>query len=639
MWSRGLVASAALVACAAPAPRAELGAVAAQGSAAVSLADAGRPAAAPSCPAAVDLRELLERHSQAFGTLEEVAAALPRRIRGSVEQGGSRSAIAAVLDRDRFRTETSIAGIPIASGIDARGAWSSSVNGVVHRLEGEEAIAVRFASWLENRGYLRSLDDARDDVRCDAKGGTAHVTVSTKHGALGDPELVFDLESARLEAATVTRADGSRMTTEIVSWTPAARRPRFPAEWVERPEGGSSARVVVDAHEEGVSCDDACTTAPDDVFSVVWPKRGSVTIPMVFQLGQVSVRAEVEGRSVWALLDSGAGVTAVDTTTPLGAAFHPLTHVSGRGSTQKITAGLGELRQVTFGALTMPRLPVVSVPIPALDAFGARRPELILGYSLFAAHPVRIDYARKEIVVAESAERLHGPRSPSLPIRYWGGRIVVELEVEGARGFAEIDTGNSGGVGLNARWATAHGLPGVTPKLEMSYRGGAGTEETKTTLWRAKRTSLGPIRVERRLVHVDDPHAGPNLVGIVGNEVFARCAAIVVDAPGRRLWFEPPCDRPVAEDLSGWRLDHRPDPAWPDRPWIVSGVLPGGTADRAGVLVGDRLLSVDGKPATLDRTTFGAVLAQAPGTVVKLEVEREGARTSAPLRLVRILEN
>ena len=52
---------------------------------------------------------------------------------------------------------------------------------------------------------------------------------------------------------------------------------------------------------------------------------------------------------------------------------------------------MGELETVIVGDLLLQHLPVASVPIPALDDAGDKRPELILGYSLFEAMAVRID--------------------------------------------------------------------------------------------------------------------------------------------------------------------------------------------------------------------------------------------------------
>jgi S1-C subfamily serine protease len=66
-------------------------------------------------------------------------------------------------------------------------------------------------------------------------------------------------------------------------------------------------------------------------------------------------------------------------------------------------------------------------------------------------------------------------------------------------------------------------------------------------------------------------------------------------------------------------------------------VVQGGSADRAGVKAGDRLLAVGDRPAILERSTFDPVTRQPPGTAVPVVVVRDGARRESTLHLVRLL--
>jgi hypothetical protein len=598
-----------------------------------------RPAPSASCPAHPDLGDVLGRHAAKFGSEAAAAASLPRRARGHAEINGSKGAYAHVLGKEQSRMDMSVAGIPIAAGFDRRGAWSLALDGVVHRLEREEAIGVAFDDWLSRRRYLRALDARRDVVRCTADSGQPRITVDAKLPELGNPQLVFAMDSASLESASHERPDGSRATLEFRRWSELEGGVRWPTEWAERPDVGSPIHVSVTTQENRVACDDGCAAVPVDRFVIAWPKEERFTLPMKLYARELSFSAEVNGRKTWALLDSGAGLSAVDATTPLGAAFTPALQVEGAGATQKLMLGLGEIRDVRLGTVALPRLPVVSVPIPALDDFGARRPELIVGYSVFAAAAVRVDYRGSVIVLARTAEKLHDARASSVPIRYWDGKPVVEFEVDGSRGFIELDTGNGGGVSMHARWAKAHGFPGGVRTVDVRYLAGAGTKETVTTLWRARSVMLGPIRVENRIVQIDDPPSGPNLAGLIGNGVFARCAAVIFDLRERRVWFEPPCDRKVPEDLAGWHLERKIDPAFPERPWTVGRIVPGGSAARAGLLPTDRLLAVDGRPATLDRTSFEDRLEQPKGTQVRVDIVRDGKKQTVLLPLWPILDD
>jgi hypothetical protein len=102
---------------------------------------------------------------------------------------------------------------------------------------------------------------------------------------------------------------------------------------------------------------------------------------------------------------------------------------------------------------------------------------------------------------------------------------------------------------------------------------------------------LGPIRLTEPLVAIDSVRSpSDRIAGQVGNGVFAHCAAVVLDIENRTLWLEPPCDRDLPEDLSGWVLERKDSAAYPDRPWVARFVIPGGSADLAGVKAGDRIL-------------------------------------------------
>lgn len=593
------------------------------------------PQPANGCPASIDLGDLLARHAAAFGSEAAVLAALPRTLHGKLLINGATSPFELRIDRARHRFDFTVAGIPVGSGIDDRGAWVLDVPGVVHRLDGEEAIGARFDAWLARRGYL-AIDPRSVAVSCTADGGGARVAIAAKLPELGDPELVFEPTGARLVAASHASADGRRSKVELVRWSRAEAGVSWPLAWTERPEVGSPTTVTV-AAAAGIACGD-CLGAPADTFTLAWPKEGVVTLPMALEGDELSLRAKVGGREVWALLDSGAGVSAVDARTPLGAAFRPRVQLEGSGSTQKLMFGLGELTDVSLGPLAMPRLPVVSVPIPALDNFGTRRPELIAGYSIFAAAAVRVDYAKSEIAIAPSGAELHGPAAVAVPIRYWTGKPMAAVDVEGERGFIEIDTGNSGGVDLFKRWASAHGFPGARKTLELSVKSGAGEGETRTVLTRIGRARLGPIEVTSSLATIADPPSGANVVGLAGNEILSRCAAVVLDVRARQLWLEPPCDRTRPESLGGWQLAHKPDPAFPDRPWIVGKMIPGSSAARAGLRSSDRLLSVGGKPATADRSSFATATAAPPGSKIDVEIARDGATEHIEMVLVRLLD-
>ena len=285
--------------------------------------------------------------------------------------------------------------------------------------------------------------------------------------------------------------------------------------------------------------------------------------------GELLVSVKVEGRQVHAFLDSGAGITVVDSTLPIGKAFVPTSNVAAQGATQKLRVGLGELPVVDLGDLHVEHLPTASVPIPSLEAFGDKRPEIVLGYTFFALGAVRVDYTKGEVVLAERAESLVEAGSRSVPMRVLGGKLVADVTIDGQPAAIELDTGNAGGIDLTKRWASAHGLPGTHKHVTVRGQFGAGASETDDVFFRLGSAALGPLAVGDTLAQISEEPGDSTLAGLAGNQIFARCDAVVFDHARRTLWLEGACTNPTPQTRFGWRLTRKDDPAFASTPWVV----------------------------------------------------------------------
>ena len=575
----------------------------------------------------------LERHAKAYGTPAAVEATLPLVMDGAIEVEGKAGDRQLVLAKDRFRVTGAIGPSAFAAGVDAEGPWSiGSASGVFERLLDDEALGVRIDPWFFRRGYV-AFDPARDKATCqDDK-----VTVSYQRPEIGDPVMVFDVDSASLLSFEHRQADGRKTLVTIASWTEADKGVRWPRKWTEHPVTGSATVSTLAKITSGLTCSSWATAAlapptlEGDACLAPPPER--LRVPMIHLFGQLLVRASIGTRPVWALLDSGAGITCVDATTPSGEAFKPALEVHGSGSTQKIKLGIGALPDIALGDLHAVEVPTASVPIPALASFGNKRPELILGYSFFAAAAVRVDFKKGEVVLAKSAAGLASPNARKLAARHVDGKLLVDGEIEGHAAVFQLDTGNSGGLDLVKRWASKHGIPGEKKTLVVRGRFGAGEAETESTYFRLGHASLGPIKADRTVAQISDPPDTGHVAGLAGNAMLARCDAVVFDHAGRTVHLEGACDKPVPEQRIGWGVDPKPDPSVKDRPWLVVMVAPGGAAAAAGVEKGDRLLEVDGVPANDDVNVFSRLDTKPDGAKIPLVVSRNGVKKTLTLVL------
>jgi len=62
--------------------------------------------------------------------------------------------------------------------------------------------------------------------------------------------------------------------------------------------------------------------------------------------------------------------------------------------------------------------------------------------------------------------------------------------------------------------------------------------------------------------------------------------------------------------------------------------MPGGSADQAGLLVGDRLLTIGGKPAALDVAAMWKLESKPAGTKIPLMVSRDRKTERMTLELI-----
>ena len=598
---------------------------------------AGEPIVA-ACPSAFDVRAILARSAALYGSEAAIAALTPFTIMGA----NGAFAATTVVEKDRLATTIFLAqDAPVASGVDETGPWNY-LSGVRTPLRDDEAAAPRFDDWIARRHFLSAFDPARDHASCtvlgDGLGGAdafaahagdrARVNVTYEDAAIGTPTLVFDLTTTELTGASLTRPDGTRERRRYLGWAHFPRTPAalsFPTYVNDTGGLGTiSSHVTVQDVSPGAHC---FASSPRDrgAECVHMPQtRGlasitgnSAVVPFRKVVNQIILDAKLGTRDVRALLDSGASTNVIDQKTD--AAFVPWMTTNFSGATQSSAGSMGELAHVTIGSsVLLETTPTTRLPMPVLDELGGSRPDLVLGLPIFLQTPVRIDYARSEIVLGEAA-RAHAEGATALPIHLYGVEVVVDAVIGTAHAPFIVDTGSSLGFVLEDRWAHAHGLPGDRHASTFSARWEAGDHTSSASVFRLERGEVGPVDVIDSIAGIV-ALAIPGVAGSIGNGIFSRCDAITIDLPARRLWIEGTCKRPVRERKGGFRFQRTLS-----RAWEVFDVTPNGPADHSGLRIHDRLVSIDGVPFdkdTLDVDRVDAILSQPSGTHVSLVVAR-----------------
>lgn len=330
------------------------------------------------------------------------------------------------------------------------------------------------------------------------------------------------------------------------------------------------------------------------------------TIP--FELYDNRIYLQVSGAGFgprWFLLDTGAQVThfTSELVGTAGLRTAGRVGISGTGAARIRGAYVAPTR-LTIGRLQLPVRRGVSAPAEAL--FGpvysgtGRRFDGVLGYDLFAAYVVQIDYAGRQLRLYQSGRQPTSPTAAALPIRIVDKKPYLTglLEVGGRAMTSNLhlDTGFGGAVSLNGNFVTAQGLVELAgPTLESSIRGVGGVTQSRTARFDA--LTLGGLRIARPLVGLalaQGAGVRGDSAGRIGGELLRRFT-VTLDYRSRTVRLDPTEDllKPFEVDMSG--LGFVPEGT---SGIVVLRVAEGTPGAEAGVQPGDRLIAIDGVPVS-----------------------------------------
>ena len=121
------------------------------------------------------------------------------------------------------------------------------------------------------------------------------------------------------------------------------------------------------------------------------------------------------------------------------------------------------------------------------------------------------------------------------------------------------------------------------------------------------------------------PAAAPHGPGPSANSVISPPSAPASPTPASQVWL-------------GVRTEHKTVPGTVHEGRALKSIAAGSPAERAKLLVGDIILSIDGRPTKRRHDITDAVSARALGEVMRLQVWRDGSLFECGLRLEAIPE-
>jgi hypothetical protein len=211
---------------------------------------------------------------------------------------------------------------------------------------------------------------------------------------------------------------------------------------------------------------------------------------------------------------------------------------------------------------------------------------------------------------------------------------LIDGEVDGMKGRFTIDTGARSSVTLSAPFVMEHGLLLRYPRRHETTTGWGLGGPTRAYATRAGWLKLGPLEVKAPVLELSSAVATTGsdryIAGSVGGGALRRFT-VSIDFVGRALYLQPNADigAPDLFDRSGMWINLDGEEL------IVDELLSNGPAARAQVQKHDRIVNVDGVPATqLPLLDLRAKLRDLPkGSRVKMTLRRDSKVVYANIML------
>lgn len=506
-----------------------------------------------------------------------------------------------------------------AEVFDGRTIWSQDISGGVHPLD---APFVRRRgttdAYLARRGYFRP--DRSTTFRCLGSAGEDGRIVErmSVEPAGGIPAVLsIDAQSHLLDSISerwptttlVTRfsdyrnVDGLILPFRIESGTQA------------EPENGYavSVRRYVLRHRS----DPSDFTRPRESNAVAMlAGAASTTVPIEIEGRQLLVWASINGRSSMPfILDTGGhAILTTQAARSLGLRSHGA-GVSGGSGAGTISLQYSQVNSVRIGDAELSRQTFLVIPYPySFYERGDRQPLAgILGLEVFERFATRIDYGRKRLTLTPLSRYAHAGGGRALPIRFQEDMPLGEGFADGHGGLFGIDTGNAGTVILFGSYLQSSGLLHDYPSGTRAQGRGTGGSNSGWVVT-LRRFAVGGKTFDSIPAFMTQMTSGSfsswTEAGNFGYEILSRFVP-TFDYSRETLYLD---DSPSATGPPRNRAGFVADKDVPDA-FVVLRVKPGSPAASAGIVSGDRIVAIDGKPAK--RFSYGELYDMVTGGSVK----------------------
>jgi hypothetical protein len=557
-------------------------------------ANAAAPASTGLGPAQID-NVLNSAHAAAGGAALDAFGATSAS--GTFSQnGGAPASFDGVTDlRDGYSKSRVVIGpATLEQGYDGT-EWTYS-NGALSIVSLPSFVADAVTgAYLSSNAYLRA--DQRGTVtsgRSDVLDGRPAYVLHVQPVGGNPADLYFDAATYRLVKTVAQTAQGADTVVDsdyqTVQGVPIAMRS------VETDPSGTTTVTTTTHVQLSTALPSGALARPPYISR--GRISGRVSVPfrssLVGRVGHIVVPVMLDGKMATLVFDSGGGNFLVPSAaTRLGLKTSGAMATGGAGTTEQMS-GFAPVNVVNFGGARLMQQNFLVTPLgfALLHPRMGVAPEGLIGYEYLANFRVIVRYADRRLDV-EPFGAAPPPGGVTLPFVSDSRHAYVKATIDGVDGYYLLDTGNAGGLVLNAPFvAENHLFPngGITYESPGGVGGGFSVIAAM-----AKSFSLAGVTFSDVPITIPQVTSGffatRGVAGNLGAGILSRYT-LVFDFRAQTVTFIPNRDvnRPFLVDRAGLSLNQSGPSAFE-----VRQVVPHSAAAEAGIVAGDRIVAFDGK--------------------------------------------
>jgi hypothetical protein len=552
---------------------------------------------------------------------------------GTVKATGLEGSYDSLTDLCRVRATGHFALGPAtgAQGWDGKTAWSADPSGQVRIEEGGEASAAAIqqayrsayaffwpARWPATRVYVgeRQADGASyDAVKVTPKGAEPfEVWIDRRTHRIGR-----EVQLGGVQPHTQIMADYRKVQGVLLPFlnTDTMGEPKF-----------DTVTAAAALTAGGALAATSFAPPPPPVEPDPFPAgQDRVSIPFKLANNHIYVEAAIDGQAPQRFLfDTGA-------TASLDYAHAAMLGIKSEGTLPgagfgegTATMGMAHVRSVELGAFKLANQVFFTEDDTLFDRVEGFSFAGLLGYEIPKRAVMVIDYAKGEITLVRPTAFRPPSGAVGVPFKFDEHIPMIEASVDGIPGEFQIDTGSRSSLTLMGPFAEANHLAERYHATRVATAGYGMGGPARELLARAETLQIGSLAIKRPVTLIAGGARGAGAMtrtaGNIGGDLLRRFT-LTLDYGHRMLYLQPNAafDMPDLFDRSGLWVMRQADGGIE-----IVDVTAGSTGATAGLANGDRILAVDGVPATrIELSDLRDRFKGAPGTRFTLSVARGGA--------------